>query len=302
MSTITVRLTDQELTELKKRYPNAEYRKTPQYALFQFKLSDCMVTAYTSRKVVFQGEGADMHASGYMKLKESKDVKPAVFEQNNVNTYPQCGSDEVGTGDYFGPIVVCAAYIQEEDLPFLSSLQIQDSKEVPDKRIRELGPQLMKRLPHSILILDNQKYNDIHDTYNMVAIKCKLHNQAYVNLENKVIRLPEYVIVDQFAEAHIYFRYLKQESKVIRNVHFETKAENKYLAVACASIIARYAFLLSFDAMCEKYHFNFKKGAGKTVDENIKDFLASYPKEELIKVAKIHFANTLKADVFFPSK
>lgn len=301
MSTITVRLTDQELTQLKQRYPNAEYRKTPQYALFQFRLSDCMVTAYTSRKVVFQGEGAELHASGYLKLKENKVAQVSVNDNRNMNTFPQCGSDEVGTGDYFGPVVVCAAYVKEEDLPFLAPLHIQDSKEVPDKRIRELGPILMKRLPHSILILDNEKYNVIHEQHNMVAIKCKLHNQAYINLENKVVRLPEYVIVDQFAEAKIYFRYLKQESKVIRSVHFETKAENKYIAVACASIIARYAFLISFDTMCENYHFNFKKGAGRTVDENIKEFLVNHSKNDLTKVAKIHFANTLKADVFFPN-
>lgn len=300
MSTITVRLTDDELQDLKKRYPDAEYRKTPQYGLFQFKLSDCMVTAYTSRKVVFQGEGAEIHAGSYIRLKESKDLKMSSGEKINVNTFPQCGSDEVGTGDYFGPVVVCAAYVKEEDLPFLASLHIQDSKEVPDKRIRELGPVLMKRLAHSVLILDNRKYNEIHERQNMVEIKAKLHNQAYVNLERKIIRLPEYVIVDQFAEANIYFRYLRKEKKIIHSVYFETKAENKYISVACASIIARYAFLISFDTMCEKYHFQFRKGAGPYVDENIKEFLQFHPKEELKNVAKLHFANTVKADVFFP--
>lgn len=300
MSTITVRLSDEELQELKERYPQAEYRKKPPYGLFQFKLSDCMVTAYTSRKVVFQGEGAEFHASGYLRLKESKDAVWQNATPQNINTFPQCGSDEVGTGDYFGPIVVCAAYIKEEDLPFLASLQIQDSKEVPDKRIRELGPILMERLPHSVLILDNKKYNEIHEHQNMVAIKSKLHNQAYINLERKVIRLPEYVIVDQFAPSNIYFRYLKKEKRIIRSVYFETKAENKYISVACASIIARYAFLIRFDAMCEKYHFSFRKGAGTYVDENIKEFLQQHPKKELRNVAKLHFANTLKADVFLP--
>ena len=293
MSTKTVVLSKKEIMDLKARYPMAQERKTPPYAIYQIKLSDCVITAYESGKVVFQGDGADYHADSYAIIEKKKVTKEKGSFREQL--YPQCGSDEVGTGDYFGPVVVCASYVSKEDVAWLRELGIQDSKAVDDTKIRELGPKLMERLPHSLLILNNTKYNSIHDTDNMVAIKCKLHNQAFVHLKNKVENWPNFVIIDQFVQGKSYYRYLKEEPQVIRDIHFETKAENKYLAVASGSIIARYAFLLSFDAMEKQYDFHFLKGASNKVDQNIRDFVKRFGKEELYKVAKLHFANTKKA-------
>lgn len=295
MSTITVSCTTQQIQEIKQRYPQAEQRKTPPYARWQIKLSDCVITAYESGKVVFQGEGADHHATGYDAL-QKKQNKISNRESHD-DWYPQCGSDEVGTGDYFGPVTVCAAYVKEEDRQWLISLGIQDSKAIKDDTIRELAPKLIKRLPHSLLILDNATYNRIHPTNNMVGIKSKLHNQAFLHLQKKVDCWPKYVIIDQFVQGSSYYRYLSQEREVVRNIHFETKAENKYLSVACGSIIARYAFLKAFDQMCEQYHFEFLKGASHKVDENIRLFVSIHGKDELRNVAKLHFANTKKAGI-----
>lgn len=293
MSTKTIALSKKEMLDLKQRYPMAEVRKTPPYALYQIKLTDCVITAYESGKVVFQGDGTDYHSQSYKIIEKKKKNKESGTFRNEL--YPQCGSDEVGTGDYFGPVVVCACHVGKEDVAYLQELGIQDSKAVDDTRIRELGPLLMKRLPHSLLILNNAKYNRIHDTDNMVAIKCKLHNQAYVHLKKKVEQWPDFVIIDQFVQGKSYYRYLKEEKEVVRDIHFETKAENKYLAVASGSIIARYAFLLSFDAMEQHYDFHFLKGASSKVDQNIRDFVKRFGKEELYQVAKLHFANTKKA-------
>ena len=269
MSTKTVVLSKKEIMDLKARYPMAQERKTPPYAIYQIKLSDCVITAYESGKVVFQGDGADYHADSYAIIEKKKVTKEKGSFREQL--YPQCGSDEVGTGDYFGPVVVCASYVSKEDVAWLRELGIQDSKAVDDTKIR------------------------IHDTDNMVAIKCKLHNQAFVHLKNKVENWPNFVIIDQFVQGKSYYRYLKEEPQVIRDIHFETKAENKYLAVASGSIIARYAFLLSFDAMEKQYDFHFLKGASNKVDQNIRDFVKRFGKEELYKVAKLHFANTKKA-------
>lgn len=296
MNTITLSLTQAQIQELRIRYPHASFRKTPPYAQYQFKLSDCMITAYDSKKVVFQGESAQLHAQSYMDVTSTKAIaKPDKYTAKHADTYPQCGSDEVGTGDYFGPVVVCAAYVKSEDVAFLRELHIQDSKAVKDEQIRILAPQLMERLTYSLLILDNAKYNRIHDTNNMVAIKCKLHNQAFAHLQKKVQPWPSFVIIDQFVQKTSYYRYLSQETAVVQDIHFETKAENKYLSVACGSVIARYAFLKAFDAMDEHYHFSFLKGASSKVDENIRAFVKLHGKEALYDVAKLHFANTKKA-------
>lgn len=292
--TMSVTCTIDQIREIKNRYPDATLRKTPPYAHWQIALSDCVITAYTSGKVVFQGESAKFHAAAYVQTSAKKAI---ISSQSMSEQFPQWGSDEVGTGDYFGPICVCAACVNEHDASWLKSLGIQDSKAMKDEDILTMGPQLDARIVHSLLILDNVTYNRIHPDNNMVAIKCKLHNQAYVHLSHKVSSLPKQIIVDQFVQEKSYYRYLKQEPSIIRDIHFETKAENKYIAVAAASVIARYAFLKTFAAMCEHYRFPFVKGASAKVDECIGHFVNQYGKAELTKVAKLHFANTKKAGI-----
>ena len=93
-----------------------------------------------------------------------------------------------------------------------------------------------------------------------------------------------------------YYRYLKHEREVVYDIHFETKAENKYLSVAAGS---NHCPLCVFEGlrctMCEQYDFTFLKGAGSKVDQNIREFVAMHGKEALLQVAKLHFANTKKA-------
>lgn len=294
MGTKTITLSKEEQIALKQRFKQAKECKTPPYAQFQIKVEGCTITAYTSGKVVFQGNDADYYASGYEKNSPSRaSVEKAQAKQAEV--FPQCGSDEVGTGDYFGPVTVCATCVTQADCDFLKQLEIQDSKAITDEKIRELGPQLCDRLTYSLLVLNNEKYNAIHPNYNMVAIKSRLHNQAFVHLRRKLNGLPQLCVIDQFVQAKSYYRYLTNVQDVIYDIHFETKAENKYLSVAAGSIIARYAFLLAFDKLCEQYEFDFPKGAGNKVDQAITLFVKRFGEEELRKVAKLHFANTKKA-------
>lgn len=290
MGTCTIQSDRTSLLTIRKKLAYAEERKTPPYALYQVKTSDCVITAYESGKIVLQGKGAEELAALLF-----PETKKAIPSTTNTGTYPQAGSDEVGTGDYFGPVTVCAAYVSSEDVAYLRSLGIQDSKAIQDDTIRKIAPELIKRLPHSLLILDNATYNRIHASNNMVAIKTRMHNQAYVHLKNKLGKLPDLCIVDQFVQKSSYYRYLQNEKAVIPNLHFETKAENKYLSVASASVIARYAFLQSFDAMCKAYDFPFVKGAGAKVDEAIRQFVSLHGSDALGNVAKLHFANTKKA-------
>lgn len=291
METISITLDNQQIKKLYDSYPNKKICKTPPYATYQFKLSDCTITAYTSGKVVFQGDGASIHAPSSSTAKKNSVNK----RSTTIVHYPHIGSDEVGTGDYFGPVCVCAAYVKEEDIPFLRDLQIQDSKMTTDVAILKVAPKLMEHLTYSLLILPNEKYNAIHPTNNMNQIKAKLHNQAYEHLIQKIGQQPNYIYLDQFTPEPLYFRYLKGESNIIKGIHFETKAENKFLGVACGSIIARYAFLKAMEDMNQRYDFNFPKGAGKHVDEAIQKFVNQFSFEELNFVAKTHFVNTSKA-------
>ena len=271
-------MSKEEALALKDKLKNARICKTPPHALYQIKTSDTTITAYNSGKVVFQGNGADFY----------DDINP---KQNNKNIFPQCGSDEVGTGDFFGPVVVCATCVKEEDTKFLRDLKAGDSKGLSDETIKKIAPLLMNKLTYSLLILDNKKYNQIHLTNNMNAIKAKLHNQALLLLRDKLTIDINQTIIDQFTPPKSYFNYLKNENRILKDITFETKAENKYLSVACASIIARYAFLIKMEEMNNLYHFDFLKGASDAVDKCALKFANTYGLDKLNEVSKIHFKN-----------
>ncbi len=282
MATLTKNMTKEEIFQLKNRLaPFILKESTPPYTYYQIKTKECTITAYTSGKVVFQG--ADLSW-----------LEPATPQKE---AQDQAGSDEVGTGDYFGPVVVASCIVTKEAREKLSHLGIQDSKQVDDIKIRKLAPLIKDVCPHSILIVPNSKYNDMHDSCNMVDMKCRLHNQAYVNLIHKGYTLPKQIVIDQFVQEKSYYRYLQGFPEVIRGITFETKAENKYLAVACASILARNAFLEAWDLMEEKYDFKFEKGAGSKVDACGKEFVKKFGKEKLYQVAKLHFKNTQKIGI-----
>jgi len=275
---------EQKLLETWREYE----AKAPAYARFCLRPENCVITCYESGKTVFQGSDADVYASPFMNEEPLQSEEPAVKTDT---VLPQAGSDEVGTGDYFGPVCVCAAIVTAKDMPLITELGIRDSKQLNDELIRKAAPQLMNQLIYSLLIVDNERYNRVHDFNNMNAIKAKLHNQAYINLAKKA-PLPSFRIIDQFAPEGMYYHYLKHEQNVMRGIHFETKAENHYPSVAAASVIARYAFLRCMDQLEETWQMKFNKGGGAKADESGKQFVAKYGKDELYKVAKLHFKNT----------
>ena len=254
--------------------------KTPPYARWQLRPEGCVITCYESGKTVFQGKDAEVYASPFMAKSDDQ--------------FPQAGSDEVGTGDYFGPVCVCAAYVSSENAGLLAKLNVRDSKKISDADIRKTAPALMEALPHSLLILDNLKYNAVHETSNMNAIKAKMHNQAFFNLSRKT-KLPGLVVLDQFTPERNYYGYIRNEAQIIRGIHFETKAEDKYPSVAAGSLIARYAFLKSMDRLQEIYDMELCKGAGNPADQCAARFIKKYGTERLAEVAKLHFSNTQKA-------
>lgn len=284
---ITLKLTNDQINQLKADYHNGDFRYDIDYTQFQVKKPGIVITIYTSNKAVFSGPDAKKHALayGYRPSDEEKPPKP---------TFPMAGSDEVGTGDYFGPVVVCAAYVDEEDLTMIPVEDIVDSKQINDADILRIGPILTETLKYSLLILDNEKYNSIHNKYNMNAIKSLLHNQTFNHLDKKVTLPKDNVIIDQFTPKNNYYKFLENESKIYKDLTFVTKAENKYLAVACAAIIARYAFLMEFEKMEMKYQLSFPKGAGVKVDRAGVRFVEKYGLNNLQFVAKTHFKNTEK--------
>lgn len=279
--------------------------KKPPYSVFQAEEGGTIITLYESGKVMFQGISADIDANMWKDLEShynNRDIDSELKkkeEKENDKTYyyyDAIGSDEVGTGDYFGPIIVTATLVDKSTRKLLEDLKIMDSKKMTDDKIRRCAPILMNKLPYVTFTLSNTKYNEMSSKgFNMNKIKAILHNRVLFELSNKGIPYHK-IIVDQFTTPRSYFSYLKQENieDKVTKITFLTKGESKHLSVAAASVISRYRFLQEMDKLSEKYKVDIPKGASPKVDSIAKKILDTYGKNELSKIVKLNFKNTEK--------
>lgn len=307
--TITVKVSEETKKEMEEFFEDYKREKTPPYAVFQADDADCVVTLYESGKAVFQGISADISANMWIEREkhlnptknvevtnsENKDKKKEdIYIDPKIYNSSSIGSDEVGTGDYFGPIVVTAAYVKREDIPFLEEIGVKDSKKLTDDQIMKIVPKFLKKIKYESLILTNKEYNDRYDeNTNMNKLKAILHNKVLGKLKAKV-KDYDYIIVDEFAKPYVYYSYLKDSSNVVRDITFMTKGETKSLAVACASLISRYIFIEEFDKLGEKLDVFLPKGASNLVDEVGINIVKKYGKDKLKEIAKYNFKNTEK--------
>lgn len=291
---VVIKVNEETKQKMIEYYKDKLREKTPPYAIFQAQEMDTIITMYNSGKVMFQGTSADIDANMWTELTETNKDKNENSEQyDKYMTCSSIGSDEVGTGDYFGPIVVTASYVNKKDIPYLKELKVADSKKLTDDQIRKIAPKIIKKIKYKSLILKNTEYNERHskDT-NMNKIKAIMHNNALNSLKNEINDEIDYIIIDEFTKEKRYYEYIKELPNILKGITFMTKAEDKNLAVACSSIISRYIFLEEFDKICDKYHLPLPKGAGTKVDEIGQELVEKYGKEVLTNVAKLNFSNT----------
>lgn len=292
---VVIKVNDEIKQKMIEYYKDKKRDKVIPYVVFQAEEEDTVITMYESGKVMFQGKSADVDAAMWgVALENTKEkqeeAKKADEKYYNTNAV---GSDEVGTGDYFGPIVVTATYVKKEDIPYLESLGVGDSKKIDDSKILKIAPEIAKRVKYRSIILSNKEYNEKYTKeINMNKIKAIMHNKVLYQLMVEEKPEVDYIIVDEFAREARYYEYLRDVRDVQRGITFITKAEDKNLAVASGSIISRYIFLKEFDKLCDSIHIPLPKGAGKDVDTIGEEVVEKYGKDKLKEIAKFNFKNT----------
>ena len=291
--TITVNSTLVEV--MRDYYKDSLVNSQGEYVDFQANLNGIIITAYLSkkenRKVTFFGDNALLEAKVWDPEVEIKEKKETVKE-GWLFFGDQIGSDEVGVGDFLGPMIVVAAFVKESDINKLISLGIHDSKKMTDKKILEVGPEIVKQFKFSKLTLSNEKYNEMLDKgENLNSMKAKMHNRALLNMHKEYIDVLN-IFVDQFVAEKTYYKYLNDANEEqVKDITFKTKGESYFPCVALASVIARYSYLKEMERLSEKYEMDFPFGASKKVTEFARKFLEKYGEKELYKVAKKNFAN-----------
>ncbi|QEA58766.1 ribonuclease HIII [Leuconostoc koreense] len=296
-----IQVNKQKLKQIAHYYGQFTSKKVPTGALFSVSTGSVTVTGYYSGKVVFQGKTTSAEAAKWETNSIHTLGSPEKIDKvlpDNFANWSVLGSDEVGAGAYFGPLTTAAVYVSQENLAWVKALGIADSKTLTDDNMKKIVPQIIAKLPHHVVNLMPEKYNQLQPLHNVNQMKAISHNFALGKVLDKISPItPQAILIDQFAQQSTYFKYLKnakQQRIIHENVYFTTKGEQYHLSVAAASILARVVELDAISKLGAEVGIKLPIGAGREVDRVAATLLRR--NIDLRHYAKLHFANTKKAE------
>lgn len=197
------------------------------------------------------------------------------------------GVDEVGVGDYFGPLISCAVLIKKDNRQKVIDLGVTDSKKLSDKKIIEIVPKLFQLVESCVYRLTPKGYNSINRYNNANEIKAFTHIKVINDLEKKLIMNNiniDAIFIDQYSTKNTIEKYFQKHLRpnnfgglqpVNYDIYLAHKAESLSLEVAAASMIARYNFLLYMNQLESEVGMSIPLGAGNNVKEFAKQFFSS---------------------------
>ncbi|MFC1887331.1 ribonuclease HIII [Candidatus Cloacimonadota bacterium] len=260
----------------------------------QLKLSDGeseikINVYYSMRKGVSVVLGGKNNSSIYLKLHKLLYGKTVEVVKHDWKRW--AGTDESGKGDFFGPLVVCGFVMEAKFKTRFQEMGIKDSKKMNDKEVIKIAEYLFSnhRRSFEILILQPAKYNELYKKFSEQNKKLNellawMHGRVILNLHEKLKF--EGAVIDKFAGEQVLKGSLKDLDKIALIQRYRAEDD---LAVACASILARYKFLKTMDELSSKFKMDLPKGASQKVIEVASAFSSKYGKDKLNEVAKIHF-------------
>lgn len=285
-NTETIQLNDSQMSSIKDILLKLKWREeksTNQYVVLRMKSYLCSVaTLYSSGKLVLQGN------------EDFSNILGKSLEEAGKTLVPHLGVDEVGKGDYFGPLVVVSCFVNSENLKLFETTGVGDSKKFSDKKILEMYSKLKDYKYYYASIVYPSEYNKLQkETGNVAILLARQHSKVIEmglgDLKSKNIECNT-VVIDQFSNSKS--RILNELGKLGQNADINQfhKGESD-IAVAAASVIARGIFLDEMKNLSKAYNFDFPKGASDVIAKG-REFVKKFGTEELKNVAKISFKTT----------
>lgn len=248
------------------------------------------ITAYRSGKIMIQGKGVE---DFIIFVLEPEILKELVYTKETAGegTFsPHAGIDESGKGDFFGPLVVAAAFVDSHAVSQLEKAGVKDSKLIKsDRKIALIASEIHRIIPNQYVTvtIGPEAYNRFYDKIgNLNKLLAWGHARA---LENLLEKVPECkaAIADKFGNEHLITKALMEKGKNIELTQ-KTKAEQD-IAVATASILARNGFVQRLAKMEIELGMRLPKGAGEPVDKAAIEIAKKFGMEKFKSIAKIHF-------------
>jgi ribonuclease HIII len=303
LTSYTCKLTNAQAAALRAWLQAHQYRfREVPYARFAGEKEKINVVFYESGKLVVQGKGTQEFVEFVLEpeiVHEARLGYEAVLNPDLL--LPRLGVDESGKGDFFGPLCIAGAYVNEAVVKAWADAGIRDSKNISsDKKIRDLA-ELIRKTPGcvtTVVPIGNEAYNRLYSKMKSVnAILAWGHARVIENLMGQRQRMtppPVRAISDQFAaNKETVAKALMPLGREIELVQKHRAEED--LAVAAASILARHEFVTRLAGMEKQFGATFPKGASAAVDAAAKAFVAQHGPEGLAKVSKMHFRTALRA-------
>jgi ribonuclease HIII len=199
------------------------------------------------------------------------------------------GIDESGKGDYFGPLVIAAVFLDATTQNELTLMNVRDSKKISDGRILDMAPDIRMLCPHTMIAIGPQRYNELYAKIRNLNRRLAWgHAKALETLLDKVSCA--HAIADQFGDEQLILNVLQEKGRTIV-LEQRHKAESD-LAVAAASILARAEFLHRLKRLSDGIGTTLPKGASLAVELAGRMIVKKHGAERLGLVAKLHFKTT----------
>ncbi len=264
------------------------------HAVIAADIPNCRIALFKSGKCLVQGKAAREWVTFTLEpliLKEARLGYESVVDPESVSEH--MGGDESGKGDFFGPMVIAAAYVNRERVEQLRRMNVRDSKSITsDKRAWDLADEIQKQLKdqYAVVTIGPRAYNRLYASMrNVNRILAWGHARAIENLLEKVPHCPR-AVSDQFGPKRQIEQALMKHGRHIELVQ-RPKAESDP-AVAAASVLARAAFTKALKRLGEQYALTLPKGASEKVREAAGELIARHGPETLVDTAKCHFRTT----------
>jgi ribonuclease HIII len=167
LTSYTCKLAEPEAKALERhlRSRGFEFHEVP-HARFAAAREKVNVVFYESGKLVVQGKGTAEFVEFVLEPEILKEVKLGYETILNPDLLlPRIGVDESGKGDFFGPICIAGAYVNESVIQAWQDVGIRDSKNISsDKRIGELAD-IIRKTPGCVwtaVPIGNEAYNRLY--------------------------------------------------------------------------------------------------------------------------------------------
>lgn len=288
-------LTKEQQEALKIMLQMGNYRpKQVPHTIIAVEAEECVVNLYKSGKCLVQGKGAEDFVLFFLEPNVLMSATLGYEELLNPEMVaPHMGIDESGKGDFFGPLVACAVYVDPDISHAMQEIGVKDCKELTDKAVFFIGRktrELLGRERYTMVSIGPETYNRLYAKMrNVNSLLAWAHARCIENLLEHVPDCPRSV-ADQFSGKEVIKKALMKKGRKIK-LEQRHKAESD-IAVAAASVLAREAFLRALQRMGEPLGLELPKGASEQVKQIAIELVKKSGPEALLKNAKCHFRTT----------